>query len=59
VLAALAGGASGGASNEAAGIAVQCLGTWDAALAGILVEPIDAGTSGSSADCDWMSDSVL
>jgi hypothetical protein len=50
VLAALAGGASGGPSDEAAGVAVQCPGTWNTELVGILVEAIDAGTTGNSID---------
>jgi len=50
VVAALAGGASGGPSDEAAGVAVQCLGTWDTELVCILVEAREAGTTGNSID---------
>ena len=59
MLAALAVGASGGASNEATGVAVQFRGTRNTNFVGILVEPMEAGTGGSSIDRDWMSDSVL
>lgn len=56
---ALAGGASRGVSNEAAGVAVQCLGTPNTDLGGILVESIDAWTAGRSIDRDWSRYSVV
>ena len=50
MLAALAGGASGGPSDEAAGVAVQFSGAWNTVFVGILVEAREAGTTGNSID---------
>ena len=59
VLATLAGGASGGVSNEAAAVAVQFLGTWDTYVTGILVEAWEAWTSGNSIDREGSCYSVI
>lgn len=58
VLAALAGGTSGGSSNETAGVAVQSGGTRDADLVGSLIEAWEAWAGGSSADREGTRNSV-
>ena len=59
VLAALAGGASGGPSDEATGVAVEGRGTWNTYLGGGLVEAWEAWTSGNSIDREGSCYSVI
>lgn len=59
MLVAFAGGTGGGPVNETAGSTVQFFGTRDTDFIGSLIEAWEAGTSGSSANHDWIEDSVV